>query len=220
MRNITPLFAAALLAASACKQETKAPPPAAPPAAKKAPASQPAVQGSMPHAKIEAGPPGEPLSGLVKLGEGVKADAVKPTDVLFVMARESQGDNLAGRLVAVQRYSGLKFPKRWELGPTNVMVPGIPFTGPFIVTARLDRDGDPMTRGKDDLYATIPTPVITGADGAHLILKAGAPGTMKAPPGAKAPPKGPAPKAVKPSSQPAQPKKAVSQPKKAASQPK
>ncbi|MEQ9496829.1 MAG: hypothetical protein RIT81_08220 [Deltaproteobacteria bacterium] len=190
--------------AFACKQETKAPPAAA--QAKAPAASQPANAGSgaasSPHGKIEAGPAGAPFSGLVKLGEGLSPDDVKPTDVLFVMARESQGGGLAGRLVAVQRFAPVQLPKAYELGPGNVMVPGIPFTGPFIVTARLDRDGDPMTRGEDDLYATIPEPVKTGTEGQHLVLKKGIAKPVPAPPGAKAPPKMPKPQPVRPASQP------------------
>ncbi len=150
-----------------------------------APASAPA---SAPHGAIEAGPAGAPFSGLVQLAEGIDPSEVKPTDVLFVMARESQGNGFAGRLVAVQRVGQVQFPKRYEIGISDVMVPGIPFKGPFIVTARLDRDGDPMTRGEDDLYATFATPVEAGQEGVMLVLKKGAPKEIPAPPGINAPP--------------------------------
>lgn len=190
---------------SACKQETKAPPPAEPVAAGSQPGTAAsAAAGSMPagHGKIEAGPAGAPFSGLVKLADGIPADSVKPTDVLFVMARESQGGGLAGRLIAVQRFSPVELPKAYELGPGNVMVPGIPFSGPFIVTARLDRDGDPMTRGDDDLYATVAEPVKAGTEGNHLVLKKGMKEPVPAPPGAKAPPAPPVAAPVRPASQP------------------
>lgn len=190
--------------AAAPKGQTAAPKtPASSPAGA---ASQGAASKAAPHAKISAGKPGEPFSGLVKLGEGLTEADIKPTDVLFVMARESKGKNLAGRLVAVQRHGKLKFPKRYQLSAKDVMVPGIPFKGPFIVTARLDRDGDPMTKTQDDLYATVATPVVAGQEGAHLILKKGGLKFGKPPPGAKVPGMAPSNTHKRPaSSQPARP---------------
>lgn len=145
-------------------------------------ASQPS-----PHGAIAAGSAGAPFSGLIRLEEGLKPEDVKRTDVLFVMARESQGKGLAGRLVAVKRMADVEFPLRYEISAADLMIPGLPFAGPFIVTARLDRDGDPMTRGEDDLYATYPDEVQVAQEGVHMTLKKGAPKTMEAPAGVKAP---------------------------------
>ena len=139
--------------------------------------SQPAVANSQP-ANTKA-PAGQPFSGLVKLGDGLKPEDVKATDVLFVMARESQGNGKAGRLVAVQRHGKIEFPVRYEMSQKNVMVPGIPFTGPFIVMARLDKDGNPMTRGKEDLYGVFDGEVTAGQEGVHLVLKKGRPKEIK-----------------------------------------
>lgn len=133
-----------------------------------APASAPA---SAPHGALEGGSPGEPVAGVIKLGDDVSTSDVKPTDVLFIMARESQGGSRAGRLVAVQRHGQLTFPKRFELSSKDAMVPGVPFKGPFVVYARLDKDGDPMTRGPDDLYGAVPDPVNSGVDTANIVLK-------------------------------------------------
>ena len=87
------------------------------------------------------------------------------------MARESQGGGRAGRLVAVQRHGKVTFPKRYELSAKDAMMPGVPFTGPFVVYARLDRDGDPMTKGQGDLYGAIEKPVQSGDEEAHIVLK-------------------------------------------------
>ena len=143
---------------------TEATAPANQPASK--PASQPSTAASAP-----ADASANPVSGLVKLGEGIDASVVKASDVLFIMARESQGGGKAGRLVAVQRHGQLSFPKRYELSGKDAMVPGVPFKGPFVVYARLDRDGDPMTKGEDDLYGAVTGDVLAGADGAHIVLK-------------------------------------------------
>ena len=142
----------------------------------KAPASAPAGAASAPAGAASAPAAGKvaPFSGLVKLGEGISPDSVKPTDVLFVMARQSHGGR-PGMLVAVQRHGGLEFPKRYEMSQSNVMMPDIPFAGPFRVYARLDRDGDPMTKTKDDLYANFEADVKNGQEGVHLVLKKGSP---------------------------------------------
>ncbi len=168
--------------------------------ASSAPATPPAAKSGNPHGGFDKAPPGTPFSGLVKLADGLGEDDLKSTDVLFIMARESQGGGRAGRLVAVKRLGLSKYPLRYEMSAKDVMVPGIPFTGPFIIMARLDRDGDPMTRGEDDLYASVAQPVKPGQEGVHLVLKKGAPKTMKAPAGVKAPTRAPG---RKPASQPA-----------------
>ncbi len=116
-------------------------------------------------------PPGAPISGLVKLDDGISQSDVKPTDVLFIMVRESQGGGKFGRLVAVQRMGQVEFPKRYEIGASDAMVPGIPFKGPFIVMGRLDRDGDPMTRKPDDLFGLVAKEVQAGDEGLELVLK-------------------------------------------------
>ncbi|MCB9651037.1 MAG: hypothetical protein H6730_31270 [Deltaproteobacteria bacterium] len=190
--------AALLLLASACNESTNTAAPAAPGPQATSPhaASQPSgpasgPAGASPHAAFPDTPPGAPFSGLVKLGDGLSEADVKPTDVLFIMARESQGGGLAGRLMAVKRLGQVQYPLRYEIGSQDVMVPGLPFAGPFIVTARLDRDGDPMTRGEDDLYGTFPAEVKAGQEGVHLVLKKGAPKVIAAPEGVTAPPTAP-----------------------------
>lgn len=190
--------AALLILASACNESINIVPSSAPGpqgtpshAASQPSAAASGLGGANPHAAFPDTPPGASFSGLVKLGEGLSEADVKPTDVLFIMARESQGGGLAGRLMAVKRLGQVQYPLRYEIGGQDVMVPGLPFAGPFIVTARLDRDGDPMTRGEDDLYGTFPAEVKAGQEGVHLVLKKGAPKVIPAPEGVAAPPTAP-----------------------------
>lgn len=133
------------------------------------------MPGSMPAEKIPLKPgegvaAGKPFSGLIKLGEGVTEADLKPSDVLFIMARESQGEGLAGPLVAVQRQMNVKYPFRYEMTAKDLMMPAVPFAGPFIVHARLDRDGDPMTRDENDLYGSFSSAVNNGDEGVHMVL--------------------------------------------------
>ena len=182
------LAAAALMWGCPSDKPTPTPGPAAAPPGH--PASAPAGAGSQPagHAASQpapgaasrpagapaaepAAPSSKPFSGLVKLADGVTPDMIKPTDVLFIMARTAVGPNQAGALVAVQRHSAVKeWPMRYEMSSANLMMPGMPFSGPFIVQARLDRDGDPMTKAADDLYADYEGSVQGGAEGVHLVL--------------------------------------------------
>ena len=107
------------------------------------------------------------------------------------MARQAMAPGQAGRLVAVRRFTGMKFPLRYDLSAKNLMMPGVPFSGPFIVRARLDRDGDPMTKGADDLYAEFAKNVANGDEAIHLVL-AKRPAAAIPVPSKKAPPKAPA----------------------------
>lgn len=174
MINNRLVFAASLLVLSACsKKETEQgafSKTTAEQAAQKQ-VAQPSQPASQPAAIEEhaAVADGAPFTGELKLGEGIPADTVKPTDVLFVIARQSIGGQ-PGQIIATTRHADVKLPMKFSIGPDNRMVQGIPFTGPFIVTARIDRDGDPMTRGADDLYATAAGETKAGQADVALVL--------------------------------------------------
>lgn len=142
------------------------------------PASQPAGAGAV---------TGAPFSGLIKLGEGIGPEALKDTDTLFITARMRAPNGAPGQLVAAQRQGKVEFPFRYEIGPKDLMMPGLPFAGPFLVQARVDRDADPMTRGPDDLYAEFEGAVNPGQEGVHLVLSK-TPNTPPPPPPAPPPP--------------------------------
>lgn len=137
-----------------------------------APATQPGGAATQPSGAVapQGGATGAGFSGLLKLSDGLKPDAVKDSDVLFIMARTRMPDGKPGQLVAVQRHGKVAYPFRYEITSKDLMMPGTPFSGPFLVQARLDRDGDPMTRGADDLYAEFDGPVNGGQEGVHLTL--------------------------------------------------
>ena len=112
---------------------------------------------------------GDPVRGTLTLAAG---QAPKAGDVLFVMARKVT-DSGPGPLVAVIQARDVtadSFPYAYELGPQNVMMQGVPFAGPFRVYARLDRDGDPMTKTAEDLYAEAEGAIDNGAEGLDLVL--------------------------------------------------
>lgn len=106
---------------------------------------------------------GEPIRGTLELSEG--ADPSRGV-VLFVIARSTG----AGPPLAVKRLAVGPFPVEFEIGPADAMLAGRPFAGPIRLSARLDADGDPLTRQAEDLVAEIPDVLEPGTDGVRLVL--------------------------------------------------
>jgi hypothetical protein len=120
----------------------------------------------------EGAPPaagGAPISGRVVAGEGVAAGG---EGVLFVIARSAGG----GPPLAVKRLPIGPFPLEFEIGPADVMMAGRPFAGSIALSARVDRDGDPLTRDPGDATATLPAAIEPGASGVELLLRVPEPG--------------------------------------------
>lgn len=107
----------------------------------------PAAQGG----EAAAAPAAEPIRGVVKLPEGVAA----PKGTLFVIVRNAGVGR--GPPLAVKKIDAPTFPFEFEVGPGDVMMKGMPFNGPFDVQARLDADGNAMTKAPGDLVASEPT---------------------------------------------------------------
>ena len=95
--------------------------------------------------------PGE-VSGVITAGAGV---TLKPGGVLFVMAKEA-GKPMP---VAVLRVPDPKLPYVFSLSAKNAMVAGTPFTGPFLISARLSPSGDAMDRSGAEGAITVPVAV-------------------------------------------------------------
>ena len=118
---------------------------------------------SAPRAQV----PGAEIRGTLELAAGAEAGG---PGVLFVIARSGAG----GPPLAVKRLPVGPFPLEFSLGPADVMMQGRPFEGQITLTARVDRDGDPMTRGEADLSGSAPGPVTPGQTGISIRLSPGA----------------------------------------------
>jgi hypothetical protein len=110
-----------------------------------------------------SGVAGESIRGTLRLADGV---AVPQGAVLFVIARSASG----GPPLAVKRLVPGAFPTSFEIGPQDAMMEGRPFEGAILLSARIDADGDPLTRGPEDLAASVDSPVEPGASGVELTL--------------------------------------------------
>lgn len=140
-------------------------PPEQEPPAPSRPVRIPGLQNPVPREPQLTRPAaGGVIRGTVSLAAGVEAPG---QGVLFVIARTPGG----GPPLAVKRLPVSSFPLAFELGPADVMLRGRPFQGPILLTARIDRDGNPLTREAGELVAELPQPLEPGATGARLVLR-------------------------------------------------
>ncbi|MET0643908.1 MAG: hypothetical protein ABWZ17_05990, partial [Candidatus Binatia bacterium] len=87
---------------------------------------------------------------------------------LFIIAR---ADAAKGPPLAVKKIDRPVFPLSYSLGPENVMMQGMPFTGRVTITARLDKDGNPTTRQPGDLTGDYQkNPVTVGSKNIDIVL--------------------------------------------------
>ena len=88
------------------------------------------------------------ITGKISIDPKLKGN-VDSQAALFIIARPSGVDK--GPPLAVKKIDRPVFPLSYSLGPENVMMQGVPFTGTITITARLDKDGNPATRQPGDL---------------------------------------------------------------------
>ena len=129
------------------------------------------TRGALPPARAEAG--GAPsTAGTAITGEitlPAELAMARPDDaVLFVIARPEgvQG----GPPLAVLRIPDPEFPLAFSIGPENVMIPSMQFAGAISLSARLDADGNAMTRTPGDISSARQDGLAPGASGVVLEL--------------------------------------------------
>jgi cytochrome c-type biogenesis protein CcmH len=86
--------------------------------------------------------------------------------VLYLIARTAQG----GPPLAVVRVASPRFPMRFSIGPDDRMNQSMPFAGELLITARVDTDGNAMTRSPGDLQGASETPNAPGDRGVTLLI--------------------------------------------------
>lgn len=121
--------------------------------------SEPATPPSSTHQQI---------SGRISIDPKLKAN-VDGQATLFIIARPS--DAAKGPPLAVKKIDRPVFPLSYSLGPENVMMQGVPFTGSITITARLDKDGNPTTRQSGDITGDYKgNPAAVGAKNIDIVL--------------------------------------------------
>ena len=181
------LLAAPALAGSACSKNDDAPKaasvpplpagavptptPAPPPAPAPTPAPTAAPTPPVPEVPSAEKPsdPNATITGQITLPASMKSH-VSPTDTLFLVARRlSDTPGIRGSLVAVKKLSAAKFPIEFTMSAADMPFQGGAFDGDVTLSIRDDKDNDPMTRLKGDVFGTLPK-VHVGARGVKLAL--------------------------------------------------
>lgn len=137
-------------------QREEAPPPGLPPAP---------GRGAPPLASEAGVPSGPPIRGTVTVASELAA-RVPQGAVLFLIARRDG----VGPPLAVERIAQPSFPLEFSLGPEDRMIQTLPFAGEMQISARLDADGDAMSRQPGDLEGRAPLAVAPGASGVAVVL--------------------------------------------------
>jgi len=126
----------------------------------------------LPPGAAEASPPPSTavadggLAGVIELPAEI-AGRVGPNAIVFVTVRES--GSTGGPPVAVKRLPASSFPLRFAIGPGDSMM-GQPLPKRSRLEARVDSDGDPLTRAAGDPAARLDE-VPAGSSGLRLVLR-------------------------------------------------
>ncbi len=107
------------------------------------------------------------IEGVVDLSAAL-ASARPAGGVLFVIARPEGVKR--GPPLAVLRVADPEFPYVFSIGPANVMIPSMRFEGAISLSARLDADGNAMTRSAQDISSPTLSSLAPGATGVKLDL--------------------------------------------------
>ena len=111
---------------------------------------------------------GPSITGTITVDSKFK-DQLSADAVLFIIARSAAGG--AGPPLAVKKIDKPKFPLTYSLGPENVMMQGMPFSGTVNISVRLDKDGNPTTRGAGDITGDYKNnPAEVGAKSIDIVL--------------------------------------------------
>lgn len=141
-------------------------PPGHPPAGGMPPGHPPAGGAAMP------APGGGTLTGTIALDEGMKAK-VKAGSVLFIIVRQDAGEGQRGMLLAAKKVpvtGADMFPLAYTVGPQDVMMQGTALAGAVRVEARVDQDGDAISKAPGDVVGALSKAVKVGDKGLDFAL--------------------------------------------------
>lgn len=112
------------------------------------------------------------IKGTITLDAARAAD-VKPGSVLYIIVRRDAGEGQRGSLIASKKVEvtgpGL-FPLTYEIGPENVMMGGTSLEGQVRVEARIDQDGDAISKQPGDIAGARSGALAVGAGGVDFTL--------------------------------------------------
>ncbi len=99
--------------------------------------------------------PGATITGKILVEPAIAK--LKPKGVLYLVARRlSDNPTARGTLVAVKKFENATYPLSFTLGAADMPFQNGAFDGELSLSARIDQDGDPITRQKGDVFGTLP----------------------------------------------------------------
>ncbi len=109
----------------------------------------PMARGAPPPAAPGPAEDAAPVRGRIELAPELEG-RVPSGAILFLIARRPE----PGPPLAVQRIPSPSLPLEFSIGPGDRMIQALPFAGPLQLSARLDADGNAMTREPGDLQGS------------------------------------------------------------------
>lgn len=119
----------------------------------------------------ERAPSAQDVTGTIAVDPAV-ADRAKPGDTLFLSARAA--GVTGGPPTWVRRIPVTSFPLEFSLGPNDAMMQGAAPPAEVVITARIDKDGNPTTKSAEDLEGKTAA-VAPGTNGVTITLAAAQP---------------------------------------------
>jgi cytochrome c-type biogenesis protein CcmH len=128
----------------------------------------PPASGPAKPAQPAAASPGQTISGTITIDPKLKSN-VDANAALFIIARPATGQG--GPPLAVKKIDKPTFPLNYSLNQENVMIQGSPFAGKINITVRLDKDGNPTSRGAGDMTGEYKkNPAEVGVKNADIVI--------------------------------------------------
>jgi hypothetical protein len=143
------------------------------------PASMPVRPGALPPGHPPTSQPagsqptkGGTLTGKITLIEALK-DKVKKGSVLFIIVRRDEGEGRRGMMLAAKKVpvtGAAQFPMTYVVTPLDVMMKGTTLAGPVRIEARIDQDGDAISKQPGDLVGVLAQGAKVGQKGLDFAL--------------------------------------------------
>lgn len=112
------------------------------------------------------------IKGRVEITEELRSK-VKPGTTLFISVRRFEGKGKRGMIMAAKKFpvgNASIFPIDFTVTPRDVMMGGTKLAGPVTVAARLDQDGDAISKQPGDLEGEHKGAILVGKDRASIML--------------------------------------------------
>ena len=101
------------------------------------------------------------------------AEKVKAGSTLFIIVRRDAGEGKKGMMLAAKKIpvtGAAMFPLSYTVTPKDVMMAGTILNGPVRVSARIDQDGDAISKQPGDVTGKAKAVIKVGDKAAHFTL--------------------------------------------------